>query len=91
MKTILEEVEQAIFRYEGVMFRSLDANYLMILDLEAKVQALERDNQQLCYALVLRDEEVQDIQDQLYDVQNQLCQNEYKFKKYFQGSSPCYS
>lgn len=68
VKSKLEEDEQAISKYEGVIFSYLDAHYFMTAEIKTKVDELENKNQQLCSTLGFMEERIQYIQDQLSDV-----------------------
>lgn len=68
VKSKLEEDEQAISKYEGVIFSCLDAHYFMTAEIKTKVDELENKNQQLCSTLGFMEERIQYIQDQLSDV-----------------------
>ena len=78
METKLEAVEQEVFKCQGMVERGLNANQMMITEftnnhkLDAKVIGETIFNLQ---------EQIEHLQAQIYDLQNQNCEYEYRFKR----------
>ena len=78
METKLEAVEQQVFRSQGMVERGLNANQMMITEftnnhkLDAKV---------IGETIFKLQEKIEHLQAQIYDLQNQNCEYEYRFKR----------
>ena len=78
METKLEAMEQQVFKCQGMVERGLNANQMMITEftnnhkLDAKV---------IGETIFKLKEQIEHLQAQIYDLQNQNCEYEYRFKK----------
>ena len=78
METKLEAMEQQVFECQGMVERGLNANQMMIT---------EFTNNHKLDAKVIREtifklqEKIEHLQAQIYDLQNQNCEYEYRFKR----------
>ena len=78
VETKIEAVEQQVFKYQGMVERGLNANQMMITEftnnhkLDAKV---------IGETIFKLQEKIEHLQAQIYDLQNQNCEYEYRFKR----------
>ena len=78
METKLEAMEQEVFKCQGMVERGLNANQMMITEftnnhkLDAKV---------IGETIFKLQEKIEHLQAQIYDLQNQNCEFEYRFKR----------
>ena len=78
METRLEAMEQQVLKCQGMVERGLNANQMMITEftnnhkLDAKV---------IGETIFKLQEKIEHLQDQIYDLQNQNCEYEYRFKR----------
>ena len=78
VETKLEAVEQEVFKCQGMVERGLNANQMMIMEfinshkLHAKV---------IGETIFKLQEKIEHLQAQIYDLQNQNCEYEYRFKR----------
>ena len=78
VETKLEAMEQEVFKCQGMVERGLNANQMMITEftnnhkLDAKV---------IGETIFKLQEKIEHLQAQIYDLQNQNCEYEYRFKR----------
>ena len=78
VETRLEAMEQQVFKCQGMVERGLNANHMMIMEfnnnhkLDAKV---------IGETIFKLQEKIEHLQAQIYDLQNQNCEYEYRFKR----------
>ena len=78
METKLEAMEQEVFKCQGMVEHGLNANQMMITEftnnhkLDAKV---------IGETIFKLQEKIEHLQAQIYDLQNQNCEYEYRFKR----------
>ena len=78
VETKLEVVEQEVFKCQGMVERGLNANQMMITEftnnhkLDAKV---------IGETIFKIQEKIEHLRAQIYDLQNQNCEYEYRFKR----------
>ena len=78
VETRLEAMEQQVFKCQGMVERGLNANQMMITEftnnhkLDAKV---------IGETIFKLHEKIEHLQAQIYDLQNQNCEYEYRFKR----------
>ena len=78
METKLEAMEQEVFKCQGMVEHGLHANQMMITEftnnhrLDAKV---------IGETIFKLQEKIEHLQAQIYDLQNQNCEYEYRFKR----------
>ena len=78
VETKLKAMEQQVFKCQGMVERGLNANQMMITEftnnhkLDAKV---------IGETIFKLQEKIEHRQAQIYDLQNQSCEDEYRFKR----------
>ena len=77
----LDELEDKTFRYGTVVYRSLDAHHFMNLELEKKVEEYKERLEDLEKRYLHVTSELDRHQALLWDVENQNCEYEERFKK----------
>ncbi|KAE8789824.1 hypothetical protein D1007_35933 [Hordeum vulgare] len=77
METRLEIMEQQVFKCQGMVERGLNANHMMIMEFTNKHRIDANDIGKHLSRLYDR---VDQLQGQIYDLQNQKCEYEYRFK-----------
>ncbi|KAE8795378.1 40S ribosomal protein S5-1 [Hordeum vulgare] len=77
METRLEAMEQQVFKCQGMVERGLNANHMMITEFTNKHMIDVNDIGKHLSRLYDR---VDELQGQIYDLQNQNCEDEYRFK-----------
>ena len=77
METRLEEMEQQVFKCQGMVELGLNANHMMITEFNNKHMIDANDIGKHLSTLYDR---VDQLQGQIYDLQNQNCEYEYRFK-----------
>ncbi|KAE8820000.1 40s ribosomal protein s5-1 [Hordeum vulgare] len=84
METRLEAMEQQVFKCQGMVERGLNANHTMITEFTSnhKMDAIDIGK----HLSTLYDR-VDQLQGQIYDLQNQNCEYEYRFKSIRSRSS----
>ena len=78
METRLETVEQQVFKCQGMVERGLNSNHMMIAEFTSN-HKLDADN--IGETIFKLHEKIEHLQAQVYDLQNQNCEYEYRFKK----------
>ena len=78
METRLEAMEQHVFKCQGMVERGLNTNEMMIAEF-TNGQKLDAKN--IGEAIFKLHEKIEHLQAQMYDLQNQNCEYEYKFKR----------
>ncbi|KAE8819920.1 40S ribosomal protein S5-1 [Hordeum vulgare] len=77
METRLEEMEQQVFKCQGMVELGLNANHMMITEFNNKHMIDANDIGKHLSRLYDR---VDQLEGQIYDLQNQNCEYEYRFK-----------
>ena len=77
VETRLEAMEQQVFKCQGMVERGLNANHMMITEFTSnhKMDAIDIGKH-----LSRLYDRVDQLQGQIYDLQNQNCEYEYRFK-----------
>ncbi|KAI4992246.1 hypothetical protein ZWY2020_051637 [Hordeum vulgare] len=77
METRLEAMEQQVFKCQGMVERILNANHMMITEFTSnhKMDAIDIGKH-----LSRLYDRVDQLQGQIYDLENQNCEYEYRFK-----------
>ena len=78
METRLEAMEQQVFKCQGMVEHGLDANNMMIAEFANKHKLDDKDIGETIFKL---HEKIKHLQAQIYDLQNQNCEYEYRFKR----------
>ena len=78
VETRLEAMEQQVFKCQGMVERGLNSNHMMIAEFTNK-HKLDADN--IGETIFKLHEKIEHLQAQIYDLQNQNCEYEYRFKR----------
>ena len=78
VETRLEAMEQQVFKCQGMVECGLNSNHMMIAEFTNKYK-LDADN--IGETIFKLHEKIKHLQDQIYDLQNQNCEYEYRFKR----------
>ena len=78
METKLEAMEQQVFKCQGMVERGLNANQMMIAEFTNNHKLDAKDIGEAIFKL---HEKIEHLQAQIYDLQNQNCEYEYRFKR----------
>ena len=78
METKLEAMEQEVFKCQGMVERGLNANQMMITELTNNHKL---DAKVIGETIFKLQEKIEHLQAQIYDLQNQNCEYEYRFKR----------
>ena len=78
VETKLEAVEQQVFKCQGMVERGLNANQMMITELTHNHKL---DAKVIGETIFKLQEKIEHLQAQIYDLQNQNCEYEYRFKR----------
>ena len=77
METRLEAMEQQVFKCLGMVERGLNANHMMIAEFTNNHKLDAKNVGETIFKL---HEKIEHLQAQIYDLQNQNCEYEYRFK-----------
>ena len=78
METRLEAMEQQVFKCQGMVERGLNSNHMMIAEFTTNRKL---DAKNIGEAIFKLHEKIEHLQAQIYDLQNQNCEYEYRFKR----------
>ena len=78
VETRLEAMEQQVFRCQEMVERGLDSNHIMITELTNNHKLDAKDIGEAIFKL---HEKIEHLQAHIYDLQNQNCEYEYRFKR----------
>ena len=78
METRLEAVEQQVFKCQGMVERGLNSNHMMIAEFTNNHKL---DAHNIGETIFKLHEKIEHLQAQIYDLQNQNCEYEYRFKR----------
>ena len=78
MEKRLEAMEQQVFKCQGMVERGLNSNHMMIAEFTSN-HKLDADN--IGEAIFKLHEKIEHLQAQIYDLQNQNCEYEYRFER----------
>ena len=78
VETRLEVVEQQVFKCQGMVERGLNSNHMMTAEFTSN-HKMDADN--IGEAIFKLHEKIKYLQAQIYDLQNQNCEYEYRFKR----------
>ena len=74
----LEALEQEVFKCQEMVERGLDSNHIMIMEFTNNHKL---DDKNIGEAIFKLHEKIEHLQAQIYDLQNQNCEYEYRFKR----------
>ena len=78
METRLEAMEQQVFKCQGMVERGLNADHMMIAKFTNNHKLDAKNIGETIFKL---HEKIEHLQAQIYDLQNQNCEYEYRFKR----------
>ena len=78
VETRLEAMEQQVFKCQEMVERGLDSNHIMITEFTNKHKL---DAKVIGETIFKLQEKIEHLQAQIYDLQNQNCEYEYRFKR----------
>ena len=78
VETRLEAVEQQVFKCQGMVGRGLNSNHMMIAEFTNNYKPDAKNTEEAIFKL---HEKIEHLQAQIYDLQNQNCEYEYRFKR----------
>ena len=78
VETRLEAMEQQVFKCWGMVERGLNANHMMIAEFTNNHKLDAKDIGEAIFKL---HEKIKHLQAHIYDLQNQNCEYEYRFKR----------
>ena len=78
VETKLEAMEQPVFKCQGMVERGLNANHMMIAEFTNNHKL---DTNNIGETIFKLHEKIEHLQAQIYDLQNQNCEYEYRFKR----------
>ena len=78
VETRLEAMEQQVFKCQGMVERGLNANHMMIAEFTNNHKLNTKNIGETIFKL---HEKIEHLQAQIYDLQNQNCEYEYRFKR----------
>ena len=78
VETRLEAMEQQVLKCQGMVERGLNANHIMITKFTNNTKLDARNIGETIFKL---HEKIKHLQAQIYDLQNQNCEYEYRFKR----------
>ena len=78
VETKLEAMEQQVFKCQGMVERGLNANQMMITEFTNNHKL---DAKTIGETIFKLQEKIEHLQAQIYDLQNQNCEYEYRFKR----------
>ena len=74
----LEALEQEVFKCQEMVERGLDSNHIMITEFTNNHKL---DVKNIGEAIIKIHEKIEHLQAQIYELQNQNCEYEYRFKR----------
>ena len=78
VETKLEAMEQQVLKCQGMVERGLNANQMMIMEFTNNHKLDAKIIEETIFKL---QEKIEHLQAQIYDLQNQNCEYEYRFKR----------
>ena len=78
VETRLEAMEQQVFKCQEMVEHGLDSNHIMIMEFTNNHKL---DDKNIGEAIFKLHEKIERLQAQIYDLQNQNCEYEYRFKR----------
>ena len=78
VETRLEALEQQVFKCQEMVERGLDTNHIMITEF---INTVKLDARNIGETIFKLHEKIEHLQAQIYDLQNQNCEYEYRFKR----------
>ena len=77
VETRLEAMEQQVFKCQGMVERGINASHTMLAEFTNNYKPNAKNTEEAIFKLY---EKIEHLQAQVYDLQNQNCEYEYRFK-----------
>ena len=74
----LEAMEQQVFKCQGMVERGINASHKMLAEFTNNYEPDAKNTEEAIFKL---HEKIEHLQAQIYDLQNQNCEYEYRFKR----------
>ena len=78
VETRLEAMEQQVFKCQGMVERGINATHKMLAEFTNNYEPDAKNTEEAIFKL---HEKILHLQAQIYDLQNQNCEYEYRFKR----------
>ena len=78
MESRLEAMEQQVFKCQGMVERGINASHMMLAEFTNNYKPDAKNTEEAIFKL---HEKIEHLQAQIYDLQNQNCDYEYRFKR----------
>ena len=78
VETRLEAMEQQVFKCQGMVERAINASHTMLAEFTNNYKPDAKNTEEAIFKL---HEKIEHLQAQIYDLQNQNCEYEYRFKR----------
>ena len=78
METRLKAMEQQVFKCQGMVERGINASHTMLAEFTNNYKPDAKNTEEAIFKLY---EKIEHLQNQIYDLQNQNCEYEYRFKR----------
>ena len=78
VETRLEALEQQVFKCQGMVERGINATHKMLAEFTNNYEPDAKKTEEAIFKL---HEKIEHLQGQIYDLQNQNCEYEYRFKR----------
>ena len=78
VETRLEAMEQQVFKCQGMVERGINASHMMLVEFTNNYKSDAKNTEEAIFKL---HEKIEHLQAQIYDLQNQNCEYEYRFKR----------
>ena len=85
METRLEVVEQQVFKCQRMVERGINASHMMLAEFTNNYKPDAKNTEETIFKL---HEKIEHLQAQIYDLQNQNCDYEYRFCLLYTSPSP---
>ena len=78
VETRLEAMEQQVFKCQGMVERGINASHTMLVEFTNNYKPDTKNTEEAIFKLY---EKIEHLQAQIYDLQSQNCEYEYRFKR----------
>ena len=78
VETRLDAMEQQVFKCQGMVERGINATHKMLAEFTNNYESDAKNTEEAIFKL---HEKIEHLQAQIYDLQNQNCEYEYRFKR----------
>ena len=78
VETRLEAMEQQVFKCQGMVERGINASHTILAEFTNNYKPDAKNTEEAIFKLY---EKIEHLQAQIYDLQNQNCEYEYRFKR----------